>query len=115
MFDGTVFTEANGRDEFEAALEAVISERAGYPVDLEIIQPDHSSYYDSVSQTFAGDQSTWPDIVLLGAAYYASYANSGVLTDISADYENSDVKASGRITNESIIDALYIDGRNNFV
>ncbi len=110
MFDGTVFTEANGRAEFEVELEAVMSEYAGKPIDIEIVQPDHSGYYDSLSQTFTGDQSTWPDVVLLGAAYYSSYAQQGVLADITEWYNGSDLKASGRIVSDKIIDGLYIDG-----
>lgn len=109
MFDGTVFTEANGRDELEAGLEAVMSDYAGKPIDINIVQPDHSGYYDSLSQTFTGDQSAWPDVVLLGAAYYSSYATQGVLADITNWWENSDLKASGRIVNEALIDGLYID------
>ena len=111
MFDGTVFTEANGRAEFETSLEGVMSEYAGKPIDIEIIQPDHSGYYDSISQTFTGDASTWPDVVLLGAAYYSSYATQGVLADITDWWANSELKNSGRVKAESIIDALYINDR----
>jgi len=109
MFDGTVVTEANGRDQFEAELEAVMADYAGKPIDIQIIQPDHSGYYDSISQTFTGDVSTWPDVVLLGAAYYSSYATQGVLADITNWWETSDLKASGRIVSENLINGLYID------
>ena len=47
LVDGTIFTEENGRGEFEKALEALTG------VDYEFIQPDHSAYYDVLSQTFA--------------------------------------------------------------
>ncbi|MBQ9765568.1 MAG: extracellular solute-binding protein [Lachnospiraceae bacterium] len=104
MVDGTLFTLANGRDQFEARLEELMG------VEVDIIQPDHSGYYDTVSQTFANpDTSTWPDVVLLGSTYYATYANSGVLADISDYYENSELKKSGRIINEGLIDGLYIN------
>lgn len=108
MMDGTVFTEPNGRAEFEKALEEVMTARQGSPVDIVFVQPDHSGYYDSVSQTFANpDTSAWPDVVLLGAQYYATYANKGVLTDISSYYNNSDFKA--RVKKQDLIDALYIN------
>lgn len=107
MMDGTVFTEANGRDAFEEALEAVMSERKGSPVDIVFVQPEHSGYYDAISQTFSNpDRSTWPDVVLLGAQYYATYANEGVLADISSYYDSSDFKK--RVKNKNLIDALYI-------
>lgn len=102
MMDGTVFTQDNGRAEFEAALEEAIG------IDIEFIQPDHSGYYDTVGTTFASGDL--PDVVLLGASYYASYANMGALADISEYWENSELKASGRIVNEGIVDGLYIDG-----
>ena len=38
MVDGTVFTQANGRAEFEARWEELTG------IDLEIIQPDHDAY-----------------------------------------------------------------------
>ena len=102
MFDGTVVTEANGRAQFEAALEAALG------VELEFNQPDHSSYYDVVQSTFAGGQ--WPDVILLGAAYYATYASAGALADISEYWENSELKASGRFLNTALIDSLYLEG-----
>lgn len=100
MMDSTVFTQPNGRDEFEKALEEVMG------VDIEFIQPDHSGYYDVVSQTFAGDKSTWPDVVLLGSSYYASYANNGVLADISEYYETASFK--DRVKSQLLIDGLRI-------
>ncbi|MDO4295315.1 MAG: extracellular solute-binding protein [bacterium] len=102
MFDGTVFTTANGRDQFEAALEEALG------MELEFVQPDHSAYYDNVSMTFAGGDI--PDIILLGSSYYWSYASQGALWDMSSAWENSELKASGRIINEDIINGLYLDG-----
>ena len=87
MFDGTVFTQENGQAEFEARWEELTG------IDLQIIQPDHSQYYDVLGQTIAGGD--WPDVVLLGSTYYASYAAEGVLWDI---------------TDQSVIDGLKIDG-----
>lgn len=102
MVDGTLVTKDNGRDAFEAEWERLTG------IDLEIIQPDHDAYYDVLGQTFASGE--WPDVVLLGSTYYAGYAGEGVLWDMTETYENSDLKASGRITKENIVDGLYIDG-----
>ena len=101
MFDGTVFTQANGQAEFEARWEEL-----NPGIDLVIIQPDHSQYYDVLGQTIAGGD--WPDVVLLGSTYYASYAAEGVLCDMTEAYDNSELKE--RITDQSVIDGLKIDG-----
>ena len=100
MFDGTVFTQENGQAEFEARWEELTG------IDLQIIQPDHSQYYDVLGQTIAGGD--WPDVVLLGSTYYASYAAEGVLWDMTEAYDNSELK--DRITDQSVIDGLKIDG-----
>ena len=101
MVDGTVFTQANGQAEFEARWEEL-----NPGIDLVIIQPDHSQYYDVLGQTIAGGD--WPDVVLLGSTYYASYAAEGVLWDMTDAYDNSELKE--RITDQSVIDGLKIDG-----
>ena len=101
MVDGTVFTQANGQAEFEARWEEL-----NPGIDLVIIQPDHSQYYDVLGQTIAGGE--WPDVVLLGSTYYASYAAEGVLWDMTEAYDNSELKE--RITDQSVIDGLKIDG-----
>lgn len=103
MCDGTVFTEVNKRDELEKALE----EKLG--IDIIFNQPEHSGYYDVVGTTFASGE--WPDVVLLGAAYYATYASAGALADITDYWNNSELKASGRFVNTAAIDALAIDGK----
>lgn len=100
MFDATVFTQENGQAEFEARWEELTG------IDLQIIQPDHSQYYDVLGQTIAGGD--WPDVVLLGSTYYASYAAEGVLWDMTEAYDNSELKE--RITDQSVIDGLKIDG-----
>ncbi len=102
MCDGTVFTEAQGRVAFEEQLEEALG------IDIVFNQPDHSGYYDVVSQTFVGGD--WPDVILLGAAYYATYASAGALADITSYWENSELKASGRFINEDLIEGIKIDG-----
>ena len=101
MVDGTVFTQENGQAEFEAKWEEL-----NPGIDLVIIQPDHSQYYDVLGQTIAGGD--WPDVVLLGSTYYASYAAEGVLWDMTEAYDNSELKE--RVTDQSVIDGLKIDG-----
>lgn len=105
MADGTVFTKRNGRDAFEARWEELTG------IDIEFIQPDHSAYYDVVGQTFASGVKNWPDVILLSSTYYSGYAEEGALWDLTETYENSDLKKSGRLTGEDVIDGMRIGGR----
>ncbi|MCD8326143.1 MAG: extracellular solute-binding protein [Lachnospiraceae bacterium] len=103
MVDGTVFTEANGRAEFWDKCEELTG------IHYEVTQPDHDAYYDVVGQTIAtGD---WPDVIILSSTYYVSYANEGVLWDMTEAYENSSLKeridAAG---SSSVVEGMYIDG-----
>lgn len=102
MVNGTVVTKPNGRDAFEARWEELTG------IDLEIIQPDHDAYYDVLGQTLASGD--WPDVILLGSTYYTGYASEGILWDMTEAYENGELKNSGRLIDESLIDGLYIDG-----
>ncbi len=104
MADGTIFTQPNGRDEFERAWEGYVD-----GVDLVINQPDHSQYADQVSIMFATNNNV-PDVMVLSAGNYAIYAQQGSLADITPYWESSDLKSSGRLTAEGVIDGLYIDG-----
>lgn len=103
MVDGTLFTQENGRAEFEKAWTALTG------IQLEITQPDHTAYYDVVGQTFASGD--WPDVIVLTAAAYPGYAAEGALWDMTDAWENSELKASGRVQDESVIDGMQIDGR----
>lgn len=105
MVDGTVFTKRNGRDAFEAKWEELTG------IDIEFIQPDHSAYYDVVGQTFASGEKNWPDVIILNSTYYTGYAEEGALWDLTDTFENSDLKKSGRITGEDVIDSMRIDGK----
>jgi len=100
MVDGTLTTKANNREAFEAEWEALTG------VDLEIIQPDHDAYTDNLGQVLASGD--WPDVMLLNSAYYAGYAEEGVLWDMTQAYENSDLKS--RVKNEELIEGLKING-----
>ena len=101
MVDGTLVTKENGREAFEAKWEELTG------VELEIIQPDHDAYTDVVGQTFAS--GAWPDVILLNSAFYAGYASEGVLWDMTDAYANSDLKASGRIKNEALVEGLKLN------
>ena len=105
MVDGTVFTKENARDQFEARWEELTG------IDLEIIQPDHDAYYDVVGQTFASGPENWPDALILSSSYYSGYAGEGALWDMTEAWENSDLKASGRVTGEDVIENMKIDGQ----
>ena len=103
MVNGTFPTKENGQDKMIERFK----ELSG--IDLEITQPDHDAYYDVLGQTFASGPDNWPDVVLLDPTYYAGYAKEGALWDMSDAWEDSDLKASGRVNNEELIDNLYID------
>ena len=103
MMNGTVFSQANGRDAFEKALE----EKLG--LDIEFQKPDHAAYYDNVAMTFAGGDI--PDVILLGGSYYLSYAKEGALWDMTETWENSDLAKSGREINQNMFESLKVDGK----
>lgn len=105
MVDGTVFTKQNARDEFEARWEELTG------IDIEFIQPDHNAYYDVVGQTFASGEKNWPDVILMPSTYYSGYTEEGALWDMTEAFENSELKKSGRLTGEDVIDNMRIGGR----
>ena len=104
MVDNTILNQNNGRDAIEARWEEL---HPGY--DLEIIQPDHSAYYDVLQQRIASGDL--PDVVLLSSTYYADYAAAGLLWDMTDAWENSQTKNSGRFTGDTVFEGLKIDGK----
>ncbi len=104
LVDGTLVTQEDGRDDFEANWEALTG------VDLQITQPEHATYYDDVTAIF--ESGDLPDVVLLSSTYYTKYAAEGYLADIAPYYEGSDlqqrISAAGT---SSLIDAIYINGK----
>lgn len=103
MVNGTFYTKANGQDEWLAKFEELTG------IKLNIIQPDHSSYYDVLSQTLASGE--WPDVVLLDSVYYSSYAAEGILWDMTEAWENSEVKTRLSESDQSTMDGMYLQGK----
>lgn len=101
MVNGTLLDVASGQNEFVARFKEITG------VELEIIQPDHNTYYDQVALAFTSNSV--PDVLILGAQQYAAYATEGALWDMTEAWNNSESKASGRI-DESYVDANKIDG-----
>lgn len=108
MVDNTVVAETNGGKEFYAYLKTLLGDGN---ININWIRPDHSGYYDAVGNAFnAAD--TMPDVVLLSADYYAQYAASGYLWDMTDAWNNSETKNSGRLvsTAQNVLDALTVQG-----
>lgn len=105
MVDGTVTTRANDRDAFEKKWEELTG------IELEIIQPDHDAYYDVIGQTFASGVENWPDAMILSSGYYSGYAEEGALWDMTEAWDNSELKASGRVTGEEVIENMKLNGQ----
>ncbi len=105
MVDGTFqATVANGQAEWKARWEELTG------IKLEIIQPDHSAYYDVVGQMFAGNAEDWPDVVLLGSSYYPGYAEEGALWDMTETWNASGLKQNPR-TRVDVVESNMIDGK----
>lgn len=103
MVDGTVFTQENARDQFIAKLEELTG------MKIEVIQPDHDAYYDSVSQQIAS--GSWPDVLILSSNYLSSYGSEGVLWDMASAWENSDLKKRQEAYDGAgVVESMYIDG-----
>ena len=90
MVDGTIVKETNGAAEFYKCYKELTG------LDIEWIRPDHSSYADSVKNTFASGDL--PDVVLLNSDYLANFASNGYLWDMTDAWEQSATKNSGRLT-----------------
>ncbi|MGL5435725.1 MAG: extracellular solute-binding protein [Lachnospiraceae bacterium] len=105
MVDGTLMTKQNDRDAFEKRWEELTG------IELEIIQPDHDAYYDVLGQTFASGTENWPDAIILSSTYYSGYAEEGALWDMTETWENSDLKASGRVIGDDVVENMKLNGK----
>lgn len=90
--DGTVCKEDDNAAAFYEQLEKVLG------IDLEFERPDHSGYSDYIGTLFGAGAGSLPDVVLLSADKYATYASLGYLWDMTEAWENSEVKNSGRVS-----------------
>ena len=107
MVDNTIVTETNGSQAFYDYLKELTG------LDIEWVRPDHSGYYDAVSNAFNADD-TMPDVVLLSSDYYALYASNGFLWNMTDAWNNSETKNSGRLisTAENVLGALMVNGED---
>ena len=106
MCDSTVVTEANGGQAFYKYLGDLTG------LEIEWVRPDHSNYYDAVSNAFNSDSI--PDVVLLSSDYYALYAANGFLWNMTDAWNSSETKKSGRLidTAENVLSALLVNGED---
>lgn len=92
--DGTAVRE----DDNAAAFYEQLEEALGGDIKLEFERPDHSGYKDYIGTLFGAGAGSLPDVVLLSADAYATYASLGYLWDMTDAWENSEVKNSGRVS-----------------
>lgn len=98
-------TQEEGQEAFVSKLQELTGIGS-----IDIIQPDHSAYYDVLGTTMASGNI--PDCVYLGSTYYASYASEGILWDMTDAYEASDLKARHDAKGSGqYVDAVRVDGR----
>lgn len=90
--DGTVITEDNGAADFYKQLSDYLG------IELSFDRPDHSGYKDFCATLFGAGAGNLPDVVLLSADNYATYASLGYLWDMTDAWDNSEVKNSGRVS-----------------
>lgn len=104
--DSVVVSEKNSLALFEEELKKLTG------VSIRFFQPESGNYEDMLVRLFSNpNRFLWPDIVLLEPKQYAAYVASGVLADITSVWENSDLRKSGRVTYEQVIDDLRIDDK----
>ena len=108
MVDGTVVKETNGAQQFYDYLNSLNGQ-----LNIKWVRPDHSGYYDAVANAF-NSEDTRPDVVLLSSDYLTLYAANGFLWDMTDAYNNSDLKASGRLVAgaDKLMEALKVGGED---
>lgn len=107
MVDNTIVSETNGGQAFYDYLMQLTG------LSIKFIRPDHTTYYDAVSNAFNTDD-TMPDVVLLSSDYYALYAANGFLWNMTDSWEKSETKNSGRLisTADNVLSALMVAGED---
>ncbi len=104
MCDTTIIQTYNGGQEFLKYLEKLTG------LNIQLIEPDPSTYYDVVDDDFHSDNP--PDVILLSPEYYAYYAQKGLLWNMTDTWESSDLKKSGRMIEaaEDVLSELKVKG-----
>jgi len=100
VVNGTILTE--GIDVFGQQ----VSELVGVQYNFD--QQDHSGYADAVGRVFASGD--WPDVILLSAEMYSTYAQTGALWDMTEAYENWKTELGDRLVSD-VNDGLKIGGK----
>ena len=110
MWDGTILKETEEAELVTDALYKAYDE--AYGMKITWVRPDHSKYAEYVSQAFASGDV--PDVLMLSADNYATYAAKGVLYDFKEDWEASDIREDGRFSQLAldVIETYYVEGRN---
>jgi len=97
----TCMTKENGLDD----VCREFTNRTG--INLTVEKPDHNQYYEKVNLNFAA--GTVCDVIEMGGTYYPNYASADALWDMTAAWEGSQLKASGKV-DEKYVDALRVPG-----
>ncbi len=108
MVDNSIVTENNGGKEFYAYLKSLLGDGT---IDIKWVRPEHAKYYDTVSIAF-NSANQMPDVVLLSSDYYALYASSGYVWDMTDAWNASETKNSGRLisTADNVLESLKVEG-----
>lgn len=102
VVDGTFNASVDaGQAEFVKQWEDAVG------IKLNLQQLDHSSYIDGVGRLFASGD--YPDVILLSAAMYAEYAQTGLLWDMTEAYDNADFQK--RVILPAVNQNVRIDGK----
>lgn len=99
VVNGTILTE--GITEFGQQLSDTVG------VQYVFDQQDHSGYTDAVGRIFASGD--WPDVILLSAEMYSTYATTGALWDMTEAYEGLKAELGDRLTS-NVNEGLKING-----
>jgi len=94
---------------FENGLQDVADKYKEYTgINLKIEKPDHAKYYEKVTLSFASENPS--DIIEVGSTYYPQLANYGAFEDLTALWDNSELKQKG-VLDENYVNALKINGK----
>lgn len=77
-------------------------------IKLVIEMPDSKKYYEEVQKRLASNDV--PNVIEMGSIYYPTYADQGVLWDMTKAWESSTTNVKN-VADTDYIDALRIDGK----